>query len=52
MTEIKTIEEPSQTNGLGSNLGGPIPNYLDSEQKALNVQWAQKFEKLNGGGPL
>lgn len=49
MTDIKTKEKASQTNGIGSNLGGPTSHILADEEKALNVEWAKRYEELNGG---
>lgn len=49
MTDIKTKTEVIQSNGLGSNLGGPTSHILADEEKALNVEWAKRYEELNGG---
>ncbi len=49
MTDIKTKTEVIQSSGLGSNLGGPTSNILAEDEKSLNVQWAKRYEQLNGG---
>lgn len=49
MTDIKTKTEVIQSSGLGSNLGGPTSDILANDEKALNVQWAKRYEELNGG---
>ena len=49
MTDIKTKEKPSQTSGLGSNLGGPTSSYLAVTEILDNRTWAQRYQDLNGG---
>ncbi len=49
MTDIKTNNQVIQSSGLGSNLGGPTSHILADDEKALNVEWAKRYEELNGG---
>lgn len=46
---IRKADEVGQTVGVGSNLGGPTSHILADEEKALNVEWAKRYEELNGG---
>jgi len=48
MTKVKTMKDPSQINGGGSNLGGPTPNLLDRREITLNYEWAKRYLELNG----
>lgn len=48
MTKVKTMKDPSQITGGGSNLGGPTSYPLDREEITLNYEWAKRYLELNG----
>lgn len=50
MTANKTASEPSQTSGIGSNLGGPTSYPLGACVPIVNFEWVKKFLELNREG--
>lgn len=50
MTEIKSKDKPSQTAGIGSNLGGPTSYPLGACIPIVNFEWVKKFLELNREG--
>lgn len=50
MTDIKAKDKPSQTAGIGSNLGGPTLTPLGACIPIVNFEWVKKFLELNREG--
>lgn len=45
----KVNNQTSQQIKAVSNLGGPTSNILANDKKAVNLEWAKKYVKLNWG---